>query len=180
MTTGYQINKQSAVYFLTLRVVNWVDVFTRREYRDIIIENLQYCQQNKGLVIFAYVIMSNHIHLLIQSKNDNLSSIIRDFKGYTSKVILKQIETGVESRKEWMLHNFKEAAVKHERNTTYQFWAHANHAEEIFSNKFIEQKLDYIHNNPVKAGIVYQPQDYIYSSARNYAGLDFILKVEII
>jgi REP element-mobilizing transposase RayT len=69
MPTGYQIKEQDQLYFITLQVVDWVDVFTRQVYRDIVIENLKYCQEHKGLVIYAYVIMSNHIHLLVQSSN---------------------------------------------------------------------------------------------------------------
>jgi hypothetical protein len=76
-----------------------------------------------------------------------------------------------------MLHLFEFEAKKHNRNTKYQVWTHKNHAEYIYSNKFIRQKLDYIHNNPVKAGIVEHPEDYLYSSARNYTGLDNLLKM---
>ncbi|MFW6370543.1 MAG: REP-associated tyrosine transposase [Bacteroidota bacterium] len=180
MSTGYKIADQQGAYFLTLSVVNWVDVFTRQTYRDIIIENLRYCQKNKGLVIYAYVIMSNHIHLLVQSLEENLSGTIRDFKSYTSKTILENINNVSESRKEWLLKHFEIAAKKHKRNSNYQFWTHNNHPEIIYSDKFVKQKLEYIHNNPVKAGIVRNPEDYIYSSASNYAGLEYILEVEIL
>ncbi|MFW6222047.1 MAG: REP-associated tyrosine transposase [Bacteroidota bacterium] len=180
MSTGYKIADQQGAYFLTLSVVYWVDVFTRQTYRDIIIENLRYCQKNKGLVIYAYVIMSNHIHLLVQSLEENLSGTIRDFKSYTSKTILENINNVSESRKEWLLKHFEIAAKKHKRNSNYQFWTHNNHPEIIYSDKFVKQKLEYIHNNPVKAGIVRNPEDYIYSSASNYAGLEYILEVEIL
>jgi len=179
MSTGYQIKDQSALHYITLQVVYWIDIFTRAHYRDIIIENLVYCQQNKGLVIYGYVIMSNHIHLLVSSDTNNLSDTLRDFKSYTSKKIIESIENEIESRKEWMLFMFKRAAIKHKRNTAYQFWTHENHAEEIFSNTFVSQKIDYIHNNPVRAKIVQFPEEYLYSSARNYAGLDSLLQVEI-
>jgi REP element-mobilizing transposase RayT len=180
MSTGYQIKDQEGVYYLTLQVVCWIDIFSRKAYKDIIIENLDYCQKNKGLVVFAYVIMSNHIHLMVQSKTGNLSNTIRDFKSYTSKVIIDNIEIGNESRKEWMLSLFKHKSMEHARNRKYQFWTHENHAEHIFTDKFVRQKLEYIHMNPVRAGIVRKPEDYIYSSASNYAGLESILKVEIL
>lgn len=180
MSTGYQIKEQDKLHFVTLQVVEWVDIFTRQKYRDIIITNLAYCQKNKGLEIFAWVIMSNHIHLLIKSKNAELSDILRDFKSYTSKKIIEEIDSCNESRKEWMLKIFKDAAFKHKRNSEYQFWTHENHAEYIFSNKFIEQKLDYIHNNPVRAGIVEKPEEYKYSSAKDYAGEKGLLEIEII
>ena len=180
MPTGYQIKDQEQVHFLTLQVVNWVDIFTRSSYRDIIIDSLRHCQKNKGLHIFAYVIMSNHVHMLVQSNIGKLSDTIRDFKSYTSKQILQQVELGTESRRKWMLQIFREAANKHARNSKYQFWTHENHAEFIYSDKFVRQKLNYIHNNPVKAEIVSNPQDYKYSSASNYASLESILEVDII
>ncbi len=161
-----------------MQVVGWVDVFTRQVYRDIIIENLEYCQKNKGLEIYGWVIMSNHIHLLVQSNTNNLSSTIRDFKSYTSKKILEEINNCNESRKEWMLKIFKDAAFKHKRNTDYQFWTHENHAEHIYSNNFIEQKIRYIHNNPVVSGIVNRPEEYRYSSAVSYADGDGLLNIE--
>ncbi len=180
MPTGYQIKEQDQAYYLTLRVVNWVDIFSRKVYRDIIIENLAYCQRNKGLEIFAYVIMSNHIHLLVRSSRDELSNTIRDFKSYTAKEIFYQIETGEESRREWMMKVFQIAASSHKRNAGRQLWAHDNHAMHVYSEKFTKQKVNYIHQNPVRAGIVNNPEDYIYSSASNYAGETGILNVIVL
>ncbi len=176
----YQIKNQEGAYFLTLQVVGWIDIFTRQKYRDIIIQNLKYCQEHKGLSIFAYVIMSNHLHILVQSQTGTLSNTIRDFKSYTSKVILSTVENEMESRKEWMMNYFEHAAQAHERNRNYQFWTHENHAEQIYSDKFIRQKLNYIHMNPVRAGIVRKPEEYIYSSASNYAGLESIIDVIVL
>jgi REP element-mobilizing transposase RayT len=110
MPTGYQIKNQSAAYYLTFQVVFWIDLFTRQAYRDIVIESLRYCQKEKGLEIFAWVIMSNHIHLLARSSNNDLSGTIRDFKKFTSKAIIDKITSANESRKEWMLRLFKHAA----------------------------------------------------------------------
>lgn len=157
--------------------MKWVDIFSRKIYKDIIVESLKHCQINKGLNIFAYVIMSNHIHLLVNTENQNLSCIIRDFKKYTSKKIIETIQTGPESRKDWMLNLFLFEATKNSRNKNFQFWIQDNHPVEIYSNKFIKQKVEYIHNNPVRAGIVEKPWDYLYSSARNYAGLDALIDV---
>ena len=122
--------------------------------------------------------MSNHLHLLLKSQKEDLSDILRDFKSYTSKKILEAIESGNESRKEWMLTLFRSAALKHKRNSKYQFWTHENHSEHIFSNKFMEQKLAYIHDNPGRAGIVNNAEEYKYSSAINYAGGKGILDIE--
>jgi REP element-mobilizing transposase RayT len=133
----------------------------------------------KGLEIFAFVIMSNHVHLLARSQNDNLSDIIRDFKRHTSKKIIETIELIGESRREWLLMIFRYAAQGNSRNNEYQVWTHESHAEEIYSNAFIEQKIKYIHNNPVRSQIVSKPEDYIYLSARNYAEMDNVLEISL-
>jgi REP element-mobilizing transposase RayT len=176
LSTGYKISDGQALYFLTFQIAGWVDIFTRRLYKDIVIDSLGYCQLNKGLNLFAYVIMSNHIHLLAQSETGDLSGIIRDFKNFTSRKFLEILNDGSESRRDWMKLVF-EYHGKYKNKQTNQVWTHENHAEEIYSQKFIEQKVEYIHNNPVRAGIVVRPEDYLYSSARNYAELDYVLDV---
>lgn len=177
MTTGYQIKEQDALYYLTLQVVEWVDIFTRQSYRDIVVDSLRYCQQNKNLQVFAIVIMSNHVHLIANSGTSELSATLRDFKKFTSKAILQQVAEGRESRREWMLNRFEFAASRHGRNDRYQLWTHENHAVHLYSPDFIREKLDYLHDNPVRAGLVTKPEDYLYSSARSYTGLDGILDV---
>jgi REP element-mobilizing transposase RayT len=178
MTTGYQIKDQSGLHYLTFQVVDWIDIFTRQIYRDIILESLSYCQQKKELQIFGYVIMSNHIHLIANSVSGKLSDTIRDFKKYTSGKIIKTIiENPQESRKEWMLNRFSFHSKQHSRNEKYQFWTHENHSIILYSPEFTQEKLEYIHNNPVRAGIVQFPEEYLYSSARNYAEKDSLLTV---
>ena len=107
-----------------------------------------------------------------------LFPVFLKFKWYKS--ILDKIQTEPESRREWMLERFKLATETHSRNKNYQFWQLGNHAEEIYSEKFMWSKLDYIHFNPVRAGIVSNPQDYVYSSASNYVDSIGILDVEIV
>lgn len=85
---GHKIKNQDALHFITITVVGWVDIFTRMQYKDIIIESLKFCVQNKGLKLYAYVIMTNHLHLIV-SADAGISDIIRDFKKFTSKEILK-------------------------------------------------------------------------------------------
>jgi REP element-mobilizing transposase RayT len=170
MPTGYQILKQESAHFLTFQVVNWVDLFSRKRYRDILVGSLNYCISKKGLIVYSYVIMSNHVHLLIQAEDGSLSALVRDIKKYSSGRILSSIQNDSESRKDWLLKLFSEAAGKHVRNEHFQVWTHENHAEEIYSNKFTWQKVNYIHENPVRAGIVRNAEDYLYSSAVNYSG----------
>ena len=176
---GYQIQDQSKAHFITATVVDWVDVFSRKNYRDIIIESLDYCIKNKGMILYGYVIMTNHIHLIIQSENGTLSDLIRDFKKFTAKTILEAIATEPESRKDWMLKRFEFACKSHSRNEKYQFWKYGSHPEEIFTEKFLWQKLDYIHLNPVRVGFVEVASHYLYSSASNYVNGNGILKIEI-
>jgi putative transposase len=166
---GYKIRDQQAIHFITFAVVEWVDVFTRKAYRDFLIDSLQHCQQEKGLVLHAWCIMTNHVHLLASAKDGNLSGILRDFKKFTSKQILAAIQANEqESRKDWMLHIFQKAGEANGRNTMYQFWRQDNQPKECFSPAFTAQKIDYIHNNPVEAGLVEKPEDYLYSSAKAY------------
>lgn len=180
MSTGYQIDDQSALYYLTLQVVDWIDIFTRQIYRDIVIDSLKYCHQNKGLQVFGYVIMSNHIHLIANSPDGHLSETLRDFKKFTARNIINTIINGNESRREWMLNRFEFNAKRHSRNEKYQFWTHENHAVILYSNDFIQEKLEYLHNNPVRAGIVEKPEYYLYSSAQNYADLNGLLDISFI
>jgi len=177
---GYIIHDQQAIYYLTCTIVGWIDVFSRQQYRDIIIESFKYCQKSKGLHLHAYVIMSNHLHLIVSvDDGHSISNFVRDFKKFTAKRILDDIASnGIESRREWMLHQFKYYASRHSRNEIYQLWEHDNHFIELSSPAFTQQKIDYIHNNPVRAGLVYRAEDYVYSSASNYAGIDQIIDVD--
>lgn len=174
-----QTIKTDKSYYLTLTVVNWVDVSTRKNHRDAIIESLKYCQQEKGLVIFAYCIMSNHIHMIVNTNEPYLlKDTIRDFKKFTSKKIIEQIQNEPESRREWMLSLFEAAAEQGKRHKNYKFWQEGNHAIELFSENFVWDKINYIHNNPVEAGLVKDPCDWIYSSASNYQEMESIIEIE--
>ncbi|MDR2119567.1 MAG: transposase [Tannerella sp.] len=179
MAAAYKISNQESAYFLTFRVVGWVDIFTRQIYRDIVIESLKYCQQHKGLILYAYVIMSNHVHMLAQSEDGSLKDVVRDCKHFTGSRILTEIEDVTESRRDWMKIVFEYHAKLKPRQLK-QLWEHENHAEEIYSPGFFAQKINYIHENPVRAGIVENAEDYLYSSAKNYAGLSSEIEVTII
>jgi len=169
--TGYKIRDQYGTHFVTFTVVGWVDIFTRQHCRDIVMDALSYCVANKGLVVYAYVIMGSHLHLVIRAQKESkgLSAIIRDFKTFTSKSILAWVlNSPKESRRAWLDVVFKYHAKYNKRNKEYQFWIQNNHPKHCFSADFTLRKIRYIHNNPVVAGIVDTPSDYLYSSARNY------------
>ena len=182
MSTKYKIKDQQQLYFLTFAVVAWVDVFTRKEYKDVFLDSLRYCQLHKKLELYAFCIMPNHVHLIASVKETaNLSHVLRDLKKYTSYAIIKAIEEHPqESRKDWMLWIFRKHGERNSNNTNYQFWQQDNHPIALDRNTLLEQKLSYIHLNPVRAGICYTPEDYIYSSASQYAGRDAILPVILI
>lgn len=170
--SGFQIRNQYAVHFITCTVVEWVDVFTRKIYADILIDSLKFCQQNKGLYIHAWCIMSNHIHLIISTnESTRLSDVIRDFKKFSSTAIINAIrDNPYESRKKWMLWIFKKAGERNKRNKDYQFWQHENHPVECSTKEILQSRLRYLNENPVRAGIVRFEQDYLYSSGIDYHG----------
>ena len=178
MSEGYKIRDQTLPHFITATVVDWVDVFTRQSYRDVVVDCLDFCMREKSMVLYGYVIMSNHIHMIVQSGNGELSDLLRDFKKFTATKIIEIIQSDPESRREWMLERFKLATESHSRNNNYQFWQYGNHPEEIYSLKFMWSKLDYIHLNPVRAGIVEKASHYIYCSASNYVSDSGLLKIE--
>jgi putative transposase len=181
MGDAYQIKDQSAAHFLTFQIVDWIDIFTRQNYRDIVVGSFNYSVLNKGLKVHSWVIMSNHIHCILSSSVSKLSDTVRDLKGFTSREIIKVVENSNESRKYWMLKQFSHHANSHNRNEKYQLWTHENHAEEL--SPLVPEKgkikLNYIHQNPVRAGIVLQPEHYLYSSAVDYCGGKGLINVEI-
>ncbi len=177
MSRNYEFHNPEGVNFVSFAVVEWLDVFTRNEYKNIVIDSLHYCQKNKGMEIFAWCIMTNHIHLIFRSKNGQKPELLLgDFKRFTSKEIVKAIINNPrESRKDWLLEQFLKAGAKSSNVNKYQFWRHDNNPIELWSNQVIDEKINYIHNNPVKEGLVFRAEEYLYSSAADYAGEKGIL-----
>jgi REP element-mobilizing transposase RayT len=166
---GYKIRNKGAIHFVTFAVVEWIDVFTRKIYSDILLDSIRHCQDKRGLELYAWCLMSSHVHLIASAKQNDLSEILRDLKKFTSKQIIGAIElNGQESRRDWMLRVFREQGTCNSRNSTHQFWRQDNQPKELYSAAFTAQKINYIHNNPVVAGIVDKAEDYVYSSARDY------------
>lgn len=165
MSNSYKVYDQFGVYFITCTVHQWIDIFTRNIYKEILVESLKYCQEHKGLLIYEWVIMTNHIHLIIGTKNIPLSDIIRDFKKFTSAKIVKAIENNpLESRKSWILWLIK-------KQDKILFWQEGYHGEEICTYDFYLTKMKYIHQNPVRAGIVQKEEEYLYSSCGERYGV---------
>ncbi|MEN0054101.1 MAG: transposase [Mucilaginibacter sp.] len=181
MSSNYKFHDQERPYFVTFTVIRWIDVLTRREYKDIIVDSLKYSIENKGLQLYAWVIMSNHVHLIIGTNNKPMQDILRDIKRHTSKAIIKAISENLqESRREWMLWFFEREGKNNVNNERYQFWQQGSHPVELSSNGIMDQKLEYLHSNPVTAGWVNEPEQYLYSSAIDYAGGKGLIDIVLI
>lgn len=177
MSRNYKFHNPEGLYFVSFAVVEWLDVFTRNIYKDILLDSLRFCQNEKGMEIAAWCIMTNHVHLVFRSVNGvRPELLLGDFKRYTSRKVVKAIiENPKESRKEYLLSVFKKAAERSSNVRHNQFWRHDNKPIELWSNKVIQEKINYIHQNPVVEGLVYKAEDYVYSSAADYAGVKGLL-----
>jgi putative transposase len=184
MSRKYKFHDQSQIYFVSFATVNFIDVFTRDIYRFIIIDSLKYCIENKDLELYAWVIMTNHVHLIIGTRGEPMENILRDLKKHTSKKIVASIaENQEESRKEWMIWMFERAGKKNPNNTNIQFWQQHNQPIQLDTVIKIRQRLDYLHENPVTAGFVDKPEHWRFGSAIDYytnnKGLIEIINLEI-
>lgn len=173
MSRKYKIRDQDRLYFVTCTVIRWLDVFIRSAYKDIFIDSLKYCQKHKGLELYAYCIMTSHAHMIVGRNGEpKLEDIIRDLKKFTAVAIIDAIKDNVqESRRDLLLWLFEREGHYNSNNKRYQFWQQHNQPTELSTDAMIEERLNYIHNNPVEAGFVLSPEHYLYSSAVNYAGL---------
>jgi putative transposase len=171
MSRNYKFHNPEGLYFVSFATVYWIDVFVRRLYFECVVENLNYCVNEKGMEIYAWCIMPSHMHLVFKSTLTKPENLLGSFKSSTSKQLIKLIGENIqESRREWLLNSFKKAGVANVNNTEYQFWQQNNHPIELWSTNVIQQKIDYTHNNPVEAGFVENDYEYLHSSARNYCG----------
>ena len=179
----YTITHQNAAYFLTFTVVDWVDVFIRPVYKQIIVDSLNFCIEKKGLIVYGWCLMTNHLHLVAEAKQGyKLSHIIRDFKKFTARSVLSAIEDEHESRRDWMLYRFEFAGKFMKRIERYHFWQDSNHAIYLDPHRpvMLQNTLNYTHQNPVRAGVVENAEDYLYSSARDYCGRKGLVKVTLV
>jgi putative transposase len=181
MSRNYKFHDQEKPYFISFAIVYWLDVFIRPIYKDILVDSMNYCIKEKGLIVYAWVIMSSHVHMIIGTRNEKMQDIVRDLKKYTSKAIINAIKENIqESRREWLVWMFERAGKKNTNNTKYQFWQQHNKPIELHDNEIIAQKLHYLHSNPVEEGFVHEPHEYKYSSAVDYSGGKGYVDVEII
>jgi putative transposase len=178
MSERYKFRNQSSLYFITPTVVQWSDIFTRTVYKDVFVDSLKYCITHKGLRVHAWVLMTNHAHLIISSEGEKMEYILRDMKKFTSKAIVRALrENGLESR-DWLLRTFEFEGIRNSNNKEIQFWQHNNHPIELWNDTMIKQRFQYIHQNPVRAGFVSSPEHWLYSSAVDYYGGTGLIPIE--
>ena len=171
MSRKFKFVNQHQPYFVSCSVVHWQKAFNDSEYCNILIESLTYCQAHKGLIIYGWCFMPDHIHLIIGTHKNPMQDIMRDFKSYTSQYISKKMmkhRANPEMNK--IMQIMCRSGLKNSNNKDWQFWQQHNNPKELFSAKIAEQKLNYVHFNPVKAGLASRPTDWLYSSARDYEG----------
>ena len=179
MSRKYKFHNKEGLYFVSFATINWIDVFTRQIYFSILAESIDYCRLKKGMELYAYCIMPSHVHFVFRSANGKPMELLRDFKRHTAKKIIKAIENNPqESRKEWLLWMMKRAGKKAGNVSIYKFWQHHNKPIELWTDKVIKQKIDYIHNNPIASGFVTNAVDWKYSSARNFQDDHTILQID--
>ena len=178
MSTKYKFGDQQKAYFVSFATVYWIDVFTRNEYRQIVVDSIKHCQREQGLLVYAWCIMPNHVHLIMGTEKMPMEAIMRNMKRHTSKELRNAIaENPAESRKEWIMWMMERAGKRNPNNNGWQFWQQDNHPIELRHPDMWKQKMDYIHNNPVVAGYVSSPEHYLWSSAFDYAGNKGMLDV---
>ena len=171
MSRKYKFRDQSKLHFVSFATIHWIDLFVRPEYNDILLESLKFCQKEKGLEIYAWCIMSSHVHLIIGTSDYPMQDILRDFKSYISRRLREEVGNNpTESRKEWIIWMMERAGKLNGNNKNWQLWQQRNQPIELSSNEMLDQRLNYLHMNPVASGFVNEPEYWKYSSAIDYSG----------
>lgn len=173
MRTRYKIFDSNAPYFVTFTTVEWIPIFTSEKYCDIIIDSFSFCREHKSTKVHAFVIMDNHLHVILSCSN--LPGVVRDIKSFTARELIASIKS---DNKTWLLNQLEFYKGKSKTESKYQLWQEGYHPEEIFSEKIFVQKAEYIHNNPVKRGLVRVPEHWKYSSACNYIGATGVIDID--
>ena len=181
MSRKYKFGDNSGLYFISFAVINWIDLFIRKEYKDIVLDSWRFYQKEKGLGIYGWCIMSSHVHMIVGTTGRPLEKTIGEMKSFTSRSLRKAIEDNVgESHKEWLIEMMKQAGLDNNNNNDWQLWQQHNQPIELKNPEIFHQKLQYIHDNPVEAGFVEKEEDYLYSSARDFNGRKGLIELSYI
>jgi putative transposase len=180
VSRNYKFKDPAGLYFVSFATVHWVDVFVRRLYFDCLTTNLNCCANEHGMEVFAWCIMPSHVHLVFRTDKSKPENLIGGFKSVTSRQLINLIANNPqESRREWLLNAFAKAGSFNSNNIKNQFWQQHNKPIQLWSSEVIQQKIDYVHNNPVVAGFVESSYEYLYSSARDYNGIKGLVNLAI-
>jgi putative transposase len=171
MSRKYKFHDQDKLYFISFTVIHWIDLFTRNEYKDEMINSWKYCIDKKGLEVYGWCIMTSHVHIIIGTGSTPMQDIIRDMKSFTSRRLKEVISLNPqESRKEWLCWMMEREGKKNLNNGGWQLWQQDNQPLVLENEGMFTRALNYIHNNPVSAGFVQRPEDWTYSSAGDFQG----------
>ena len=168
----YKIIEKRNPHFITCTTVNWLSLFRSKAIANILFESLTYLQSNDRITLYAYVIMENHIHMILSS--EMLSREIANFKSFTARKIIDFLHEKKANHILKLLNYYK---LQHKKDRRYQLWQEGSHPQAILNEEMMIQKIEYIHNNPVKCGYVDRPEHWRYSSARNYTGMESLLEI---
>lgn len=181
MSRNYKFYNKEGLYFVSFATINWIDVFVRDEYFMALVGSLAWCRNEKGMEIYSWCVMPSHVHLVFRARQANPGELLKSFKTYTSKTLQQMIkEHPQESRREWILWMMTRAGLKNSNVKNMQFWQQHNKPIELWSPEVIDQKVDYIHNNPVVAGFVTEAHYWKYSSAIDYSGGKGMLEIDFV
>lgn len=150
----YKIYNDEMPYFLTMTIVDWLPIFSNREVVEIILNSFRYLRREKKAKLYAYVVMKNHLHCVIQC--NNLRKVIQAFKSFTARSIIDYFK---EQKNHTILKKLKQNKLRHKKESEFQVWQEGSHPEEISTEKMMLQKIEYIHNNPVRGGYVGEASD---------------------
>lgn len=169
MHSADKFNEKTAC-FITLQTVDSVDIFVRPVYKQVIVHTLNHFIESKGLIVYAWCLMTHHLHLLVAGDCKSLEELKSEYKRFTTKKILEAIETEPEGRKDWMLRRFECQGSILGFMKKHQIWQETIKPSYIDIDKddLLLEKFDFIHQNPVRDRIVDTPAEYLYSSARDY------------
>ncbi len=180
MRTDNHFPGKQACYFITFNTVDWVDVFIRPVYKQVVVHTLNHFIDNKGLIVNAWCLMTNHLHMMIQAREGYvIAEIEKEFKSFTTTKVLEAIDTEPEARKDWMMKRFENFSNLMGLMKKYHVWQSSSSPAFIDLRKtdtLIEQ-FSFIHDNPVRDRFVDTAADYPYSSARDYAGMKGLVNI---
>lgn len=169
----YKIYETQHPHFVTCTILHWIPIFTRKESVQIIIECLKFLQQKDNLKLYAYVILENHLHMVVQS--DDLHKTMQSFKQYTAKQILEMLK---KQNVKMILEQLAFYKKSHHKEKTYQIWEEGCQPKLINSDDMMKIKIDYIHQNPVKRGYIDNAVHWRYSSARDYCDMNGLIEID--